>query len=745
MTVSARADSAEPQSAGTSGATTLESLARTARQVALYGPDHPAAVNALYTACRELEAATFGGMLQVRAEPEGLLWNGSLLESRNGNVARFHRSMRDRLISSIDISAKLRSSDLARLLMVLAMDPEELSAQGGVYGVFGTDVNSTIRIEKVDFTGEMLVSEAVWGQLCQAISLEEASNLRELICSCAGAPTRGDLKSPAQVFDVDESGGFDHEKESASEVVAAGIARLIQRAGEASYFTDPDAWQAWRETTARQIESLPARWRSLIFRATCGISSEYPDMLALIASEMSVSDCVSLVLDHPDSIRAERSDMLSLALERILADRQRRNEVQQVLHDEAIKRGVPEAVYQNVVGLLMSQFEGGQGSISNAPSFQPMSDFSEHTGIVEQNLDDLFSTLDAEIVRISRLHMLQEALDTRLTISQYGTVISLLTKASEECAGHNDVERLTSVISTLAKETGEKNRDAGRRAVAASAIVRASTDSVVSCLKSALDEATEDIASGIIYQIGFLGEPGMSALTDVIRTGRDTHVATAMQVMLMNDGATLSHVRDILADAHGLTLKRALRHLIEIRGEGAAEKITAAIADAGENTSLRVIELIRGGNRSDLGRALIPMLDDPSGMVRIEAVMAIADLNVSEAVPSVCRLVEDESSFGEGGKVREAAVRALGELQVGIAVPTLCAVLRGRAFLSKLAGRKARIAAAEALASIGGADSKDALERGCRSLQPGVRDACRRALSRLIVNERTIRRGSGGY
>ena len=746
MSCSTRARAPDSTSTDQTGTATLESLARTARQVALYGPKHPIAADSLAQACRDLEGAAGGDRLEVRAQADGLIWNGAPLPSRDPNVARFHAAMRDRLIASVEIIPRVRADELARLLLVMASDAEEVAASGGALEVFGPDGGASIRINEVDFTGDVLVTEGIWRQLTAGVDPEETGSLRQLIASCAHSLSPEDAGATAKGAGVAAAEETDREHESAQEVVAAGIARLIQTAGEGCYFTDRKKWEEWRDATARQLAGLSPRWRSVVFRAPAGVSSEYPDMLSLLAAQMEESDCVSLVLDHPDSIRAERSDMLALALERILADPSRRKSIEAALHERALEQGVPEAVYQNVVGLLVSRIEGKQGPEPQAASFHsktgPVSSMPRGS---EDDIGDLLRTTDAEAVRRSRLCMLQESLDAHLTISQYGTVISLLTKATEECAAKSDLDGLVSVISALGREVGsEAGRDPSRRAVASSAVARASTEQVVSVLAEGLDDAPAGCVERIIDVMGLLGEPGMQALMQIVRTGEESEAKLAMGTLLARDGSDMSHLRDLVSQAGGITLERTLRALAESRDDQTVARIAMAASEASEEARLKIVSLMTEGGRKDLGPVLVPLLSDSSGAVRLAAIDAIAELGVEKAVPGLCEMVEREANFGEGARLKEAAVRALGSLGVGNAVPALCSVLRARAFLSKLGSHRPRMAAAEALAALGGPDSREALERGCRSMHPGVRDACRRALSRLMASERSTLGVNGG-
>lgn len=737
MSCSTRARAPDTASSDQTGTATLESLARTARQVALYGPNHPIPAQSLEQACRGLDRAAGGERLEVRAEEDGLIWDGTALPSRDPNVARFHAGMRDRLIASVEITPEVRTGDLARLLLVLASDAEEVAASGGALEVFGVSEGASIRINEVDFTGDVLVTEGIWRQLTAGVDPDEAGNLRRLIASCAHSLSAEDAEATETSSRVSSAEETEREDESAQEMVAAGIARIVQRAGEACYFTNKKEWEEWRDATARQLQGLSPRWRSAVFRAPAGVSSECPDMLSLLAAQMDESDCVSLVLDHPDSIRAERSDMLALALERILAEPTRRHSIEAVLHRRALEQGVPEAVYQNVVGLLVSRIEGKQSPEPQAASFHSqLGPVSSAPLRSEEDIGDLLRTTDPEAVRHSRLCMLQESLEAELTISQYGTVVSLLTKATEECAAKSDLDGLISVISLLGREAGvEAGREPSRRAVASSAVARASTERVVSALAEDLDAAPDDRAERTIDALGLLGELGMQALGHLVRAANESQAKLAMATLMARDGDEMSHLRDLVSQAGGITLERILGELVGCRDEDAAGRIATAASEASEEAWLKIIDLIVEGERRDLGRVLVPLLSYSSGTVKLAAVEAIAELGVEEAVADLCGMVERDATFGEGVRLREAAVRTLGSLGMGEAVPALCSVLEARAFLSKLGGHRPRMAAAEALAALGGPDSREALEQGCRSMHPGVRDACRRALARLMAVE----------
>lgn len=742
MSGSARVRAADATPARDTGLSMLDALARVARQVSLYGPTHRVSEVALEGASRELAAATGGQRLEIRAHQDGLLLNGEPLGGANPNVTRFHAAMRDRLIMAIQFGPPVRADDLGRLLEVLSEEPQDVLARGGAAALFGHD-RASIRVEEFDFSKELLVSETAWRQLQTTMMSEEAGGLRQLITSCAESLTSsaderelGD--AGAAIGDLEEDIG---ESGAPEAVVPAAIVRLLQRSGESVYSSDEGRWRAWQERMARQLGALDPTWRARIFRAAAEPSGNCPDMLACIAGQLDVADCISLVFDHPDSIQAEKSAGLAVALRRILADSGRRGEVEAVLHESALARGVSEEVYQNVVGLLVSRVGGiGQTRRADAVAGSDSADSSEpDRPVAEQDLQDLIATTETEAVRDSRRHMLAEVLDTELTVRQYGTVISLLTKAAEECSALGDAEGLLSVLFSLRQEARRgTDQDASRRVVAGSALARSGNDKAVTCLMSLFEDGSAETRREVIAVSGLLGEPGMDALAAIAQTGTQADLQSVVETMLANDAPVFPHLRGVILRACGDRVRDILEALIS-RAHTPAE-ITMAMRDAGHLAQLAIVRLIVAQRWAGLSEVLVSLLSDSVVTVRLAAIEGLAELRAEEAVSALCDIVTLENNFGEGARLREAAIRALGAIGSGRAVPVLCVVLE-RGILRTLGSPRPRVAAAEALGVLGGPDARLALEQGTRSMHGAVREACQRALARLRAREPTAAGG----
>ncbi len=722
--------------AGPGEIASLESLARAARQVALYGQEHPMAAEALERACHDVSMEARGKKLEVRAQEGGLVWNGAVLPQREGNAARFHTAMRERLIAGIEIDARVQPDELARLLSLLAADLADSVARATAFAEFEAGGEGSVRVEEVDFGADVLASEAAWRELRRAMEAEETGALGQLVAFCLRSlKGLGDEGAVERVRSLlPETEGQGGEDQSSEEIAGRAVARIVQEAGEAVYTVNRSRWQAWREETARRVGELSAGMRSRVFRSPCPVSRGLPDMLGLIAQVLDPGHCVSAVLDHPGSIRAERSEGLGLALTRVMSDPGRRRDIEGLLHDQAVTRGVSEEVYQNVVGMLLSQLAETGEEESGTASGVPREVEAGGSGVVE-GLDDLLATTEDEAMRRSRAAMLLDSLAAELTVSQFGIVLSALVDAAQERAERGEVESLAAILAAVREAArGEGGQDAGQRAMAASALARSGTQKVVDCLIEGCDGASAELRSQIVRLLGSLGNRGLEGLVGIVQEGEGAGLEAALRAIVAADDQGGTNLRRVISQGSKRTLELLVRLLMADGGERAVEQLAAVIDQVETMQRLELIGLIRASGEEKLGEAVLHAATEARGAVRHAAVETLGGLKVRAAVPALCEMVVRERSFGRGARRKEAAIHALSEIGDARAVPALCRALCG-SFVDALGSTGPRVMAARVLGEMDGPDAREALRRGSRSLRRAVRAASRTALARLEALE----------
>jgi hypothetical protein len=728
--------------AGPGGIASLESLARAARQVGLYGQEHPMVAEALERACHAVSVEARGTKLEIRAQEKGLVWNGEEIALREGNAARFHAAMRERLIARIEIDPRVQPEELSRLLSLLAAELPDAVARAAAFAEFEAHGEGSVRVEEVDFGADVLASEAAWRELRRAMEAEETGALGQLVAFCLrslqGLEYEGALERVRSL--LPKTSSKEDEGRSSEEVVGRAVARIVQEAGEAIYTVSRGRWEVWREEMARRVAELSAATRSRVFRSPCPVSRGLPDMLGLIAQVLNPRYCVSAVLDHPDSIRAERSEGLGLALTRIMSGPGRSRDIEGLLHEQALGRGVSEAVYQNVVGMLLSKMGQTNGYGSGAETEEADPARAE----VAAGLEDLLATTEEEPLRRSRVAMLLDLLGAELTVRQFGIVLSALVEAAQERAEQGEVESVAAILSAVrAAAREEGGQDAGKRAMATSALARSGSETVVGCLTKGAEGASAELQSQIITVLGSLGERGIQGLVEIVQGGSSAGADTALRAIVAADDRGATNLRRAISQGSTKTLERLVRLLMAEGSERAVEQLSAVIDQVGAVQRLKLIGEIRASGDQKLGGALVHVAVEGRGAVRHAAVQTLGALRVRAAVPALCELAVGERNFGKGARVKEAAVSALGEIGDARAVPALCRVLRG-GILAAFGSAAPRVIAARVLGEMDGPDTRDALRRGRKCLRWVVRDACRTALARLETLQGSGTRGVRG-
>ena len=202
MTQSPPVSRAEAETGSERGLAALESLARAARQVALYGLEHPSAARALQDASHNWVAGAGGQTVELRVDGDRLLWNGQPLPLDRGPVSRLWQTMRDRLIAAIGFDPDVDGQELSGLLLLLATDPQKLAASGGAIHAFhaarrspgvgqvsnlphdSSEPRATIHLEDMDFTRARRESETSWLETCATAEEVGAEPLTPIVQAC---------------------------------------------------------------------------------------------------------------------------------------------------------------------------------------------------------------------------------------------------------------------------------------------------------------------------------------------------------------------------------------------------------------------------------------------------------------------------------------------------------------------------------------------------------------------------------
>jgi hypothetical protein len=720
------------------GLALLESLTRAARQLALYGLDHPIARAALDDACAVWRVQTG----EIRADEVDLLWNGSVLPSSSGPANRMREAMRERLIACIRVDQGADPDDLAQVLLLLSRDPQEVLGLGGAMRAYRG--GSSVHVEDVDFTRELRESEAAWLETCEEVDTEAADSFTRIFDCCVRTVRNlGDvrmlsrLRSSEGTLDGDDSPSDDgSDPAQTTNAVANRVAHAIQCAGEVALSADEDYWEGWRQNVTALLLSLTPEWRGSVFRARSGRGANRSDMLALIASGMSSEQCVGIILDFPGAIQSESSRGLARALSRIVPDEERIAAIEPLLHAEALRRGISEDTYRNVVGLLISRARQNLTADAAEQQGWTLDEMAEMThtdrdGEQAPELGELLETTSPGVVRQARIAMLLELLGEDLDIDKYRAVLDALVEESRRGSEQGDTKLALEVLSGLQRAAErDTGGDADRRAIAIHALQRTGTATAVAEVLAEIGRADLDRTRELVSLLAELGDEGMAALVSVARDPDAGRAGDAVAAIVKRDGASSSWLRRLLTEATADATPRIIRSLLRGNDRQAITQLSLLADHPSLSVKLDLIGAIREAGAS-AAPVLERLLGDQHQSVRTAAIRALGETKAAEAVPLLCRQLSGQAAFGEGAREREVIAAALGEIGAAEAVPALSEALLRPGMAGLLAGAGARAASAAALGKIGGAAARDALERGARSRSRAVKSACQAILAEL--------------
>ncbi len=189
------------------------------------------------------------------------------------------------------------------------------------------------------------------------------------------------------------------------------------------------------------------------------------------------------------------------------------------------------------------------------------------------------------------------------------------------------------------------------------------------------------------------------------------------------------------------TRQNLIRKVIYILGEIRNRKSVEAIRPHIEDNELRIrketvraLSKIRG---TDASRTLISGLSrkhDPELQTAI--IQSLGEMKDLTAVPSLINIVRKYSRWGESSPISEQAILSLGKIGSKESLPILIKALGRRTLWDKEENLKLRIAAAGALACIGGENAVRFLNKNAKGADELLAQACEQALE--ILEKRDI-------
>lgn len=265
-------------------------------------------------------------------------------------------------------------------------------------------------------------------------------------------------------------------------------------------------------------------------------------------------------------------------------------------------------------------------------------------------------------------------------------------------------------------------------------------------LSKSWEVARQDLESGDTLRVTAAsklyvdsGRRSVGPLLELLAATSDLRARTVAASLLLRIAPDATdRVRNLLAAA----LEPEERaNLIAVLGcwkdAGTAAIVEPYVFDSDRAVRLEAIRTLAACSEATLDHQLLKALRDGSDEVKADAITAIGDRGVFEAMATLTDLIKKAGMFGAEAdeRVQARACRALGQLQAFKAVPAVIAALARGSVSTRTKPAPVRVAAAMALERLvtpgNRASVEQALETATRDEEATVRSAAQVALGRV--------------
>ncbi len=676
----------------------LRRFVRGAQQVILYPSDHPsfeAALRRAFDGCCELLALFPTWTLHVG--PDDLSLMGESLPSE-GHLDRFGQRLRERMIPALTFVGGATEQELVELLRVLSTPPHAIEAQGGAELCLRRAGVRHILLKAPD---DPPPYQAEWASFVAGQEAADGTALEKLLSLC-----------PESCRTAQEAG----------EIGADGDDTLAWLIGvlSATAATLPEgqpAREQWlRQTLLAIREFTPALQRRLFRVYPC----QERDVLGEVASLLPPEQSAELLLGYPNAVVGEPSAQLEAVLKRLMPDRERALQVEPVVKETLLSRGMTEESYHSVVSLVLRR---------HLNAVAPALNLEEARGEVRSAslLTDIIASVSARALQENRLEMLLE-----------------LTSSPSELEGRDQLATLLAeeLVGSLADLADDRAADVLRRVEEAIAFGALSPPEKRLLRLNVTQASSPDLCRRMARFL--LREPRQK---NAFLLGMIARAEEGFEALLL-----------IATEASAAWLQGSAGSAILRMGERSAQGCYQILRSAApkEATALARALALSGGEES-LGRALWA-LEHPDVEVVVGLMEALAhsrdekaELVLLEALQTGCPEIENAAVLSLGGHPSDEAVAALSSLLAGPfalrradlvasavkalgqigrpeCVPPLRDLLKRKSLLRPRQTRELQALAAEALAAIPDPAAVQVLREEAARGSTELSSLCKRAL-----------------
>ncbi len=704
-----------------------------ARAVALYPPDHPAVGEAIERLAHAADAATVSGPLAMLVVPDNLLVDGRALARPDVAVADLASLLHGHRAGEITIQHGVEPAAWTTLVTLLARDPEDIRAHGGLARALTTAGAIGITVAEFDYSG--LFDDrgsgvpATWVSIVSRCLERGALDLDDSTLRLLGEIARDPARLGEWFERLEDQPGHQSPQELSASLLAAlrSTTTLLGR-------ESPGEVDGALGNMASALSRLSPEFVMEIVGLGRRSGSEHAGMVTELTRRVTDRTLAQLVAR---SAIHGRTGVARLAevIRTLAPDPRRREAVAELAHEE------------------LARTENGEG-----PGFEQL--WSQVADVLV-NYSDVAYVPESYHHELTAAHRRATELATTFT-DPPERIIGWLRTVSDVSVRALDLQLLTDLLAVETER--ERRRDLVHLVLFQVGDLAELGDfegacrllDAVQCHRETSADAAADLTDAIRR---FADGPFISQVAVHLQAARDDEFEQVKALCAAVGPALVPKLAETLSAEVRPRARRRLADLLVAFGEHGRDSVQKLLESPNPGVRRTAVHLLRlcGGPESvpdlarlvadadpavrrDAARALVCLGIDESfetvlgilraatGPGRQTVVDELGSTRDSKATPLFCYLVRHLECWGELGTVNLQAIGRLGVLGGPDAVVALSAVLARGRWWAPFSTRAIRKEAAAALARIPLAAAQAALGEAAASGPIGARAIARRHL-----------------
>jgi hypothetical protein len=715
------------------------------RVVSMYPPSHPTIQSALARIGEANRQATMNGPFSITVLPDALLVNGRGLARPEPFAAEFAALLHQQLIGEMTLLGRLDNDAWHAFLMLLAKNPEEARAIGGLKKAWEATGNKSIRLTEIDYA-EILRERAGTGE---SASWERILSVIKEDAKEGG--TEGDSTSMGSIMDLADDPN-----------------RLVQFAQRLQ-----DAGRAGGDDSIQQRKSLMELMHGLANYAAERKPDELDkvlDNMAGAAVQLSPEMLLTLITDPPplpSVAGAPRMDLggelqsrltdemlTKFLVDNIVKDRGASNRLatafQTLVPDPARQQNILAAAGEQAAAMLKDdpQFESLWASSSELlmsysdAKFVPESYARELTTAQTQAVDiekigddppvrirAWVSTMSDSEIRALDQRLLVDLLKIETRADAWSGVLDTAVSSIDQLVLVGDLALASELVESVVAIS--RNESSPFKAPATAGVTKLVEGPMVRHLTMALQKATDaefNIAKRMSTAIGpMLVKP----MSDALMGEDNARTVRRLRDILISFGAAAREYANELKSSRNPAVRRAAIDLLRaLGGDGALPDLRAMLDDQDSQVQREALRAIVQIGTPEAYQMLEQALKSGAVHTREAIMQALGAFRDEKAAPLFVYILTNTGHSGahEGAYIQ--TIESLGKVAIDDrSVTTLKDILYRGEWWARARTVRLRTAAARALRSMATASADRTLEEAASSAPGGVKKIAKAALA----------------